>query len=107
MDTANQTTQETARARAEELLEARLSVIDELLKALQDRDSAQAALEGAQRALSGAVRAAEDAGWTSNELRQIGVPVAQRKGRSSRPRRRSSHPAASPAADRPESDGAP
>ncbi|UUW93000.1 MULTISPECIES: hypothetical protein [Pimelobacter] len=74
----------TVRERAQLLLEERMTAIDGVDKAAAAADAARVALEEAEQELIAALDVATDAGWTSNELRQLGITIPDQPKRSTR-----------------------
>lgn len=88
MDEENSTLQ----TRAQQLLQKRVDAIGDLEAALQQLTAAQSAVTAAEQRMSDALKAATAAGWTQNELRELGLPVAP-TGRSRSSKRASRSPA--------------
>ncbi|SDL33952.1 hypothetical protein SAMN05428985_11523 [Nocardioides sp. YR527] len=78
--------------RAEQLLDVRRAAISGLETAAAKQTAAEAAKAAADQEMQQAIEAAKRAGWTTNELRQLGLPVdAPRRSKSgSRGARRTS-----------------
>lgn len=95
----------TLQSRAQHLLRKRVDAIGDLETALDRLTEAKAAVADAERQMSEAMKGATNAGWTTNELRELGLPVAKpsrpssRVSRAAQPRAgRSNAPSASAAA---------
>lgn len=63
-------------SRAEQLLEGRRAAIGGLESAAAKQAAAEAAKAAADQEMQEAIEAAKRAGWTTDELRQLGLPVA-------------------------------
>ena len=70
------------KATAQQLMSARMAVVDELVEAKIRLGQAEDAITSARSVYSAAVDKAQKAGWTSAELRKLGVqPPAQSQKR--------------------------
>ena len=65
----------TVLSRAEQLLQGRRDAISGLERAADALTEAKAAVAAAEKGMSDAVAEAKAAGWTVNELKQLGLPV--------------------------------
>lgn len=65
----------TVLSRAEQLLQGRRDAISGLEQAATVLNEAKAAVASAEKGMSDAVADAKAAGWTVNELKQLGLPV--------------------------------
>lgn len=74
----------TLQSRAQQLLRKRVDAIGALETALSRLTEAKAAVAEAERQMSEAMKGATNAGWTTNELRELGLPVAKPSRPSSR-----------------------
>ena len=88
-DTAQTTTADPLRARAEQLLGERVDLVTRLGEAAQRASDARAAVREAEKAEASAWSAATPGGWSKNELQQLGftAPPTRRGGRPSRGKR--------------------
>lgn len=87
---------EDIRHAAQQLMEGRLTAIDNVASSAREVDQARAALETAERSYAAAHKAAQDAGWSDSELRQLSLPSPSRRA-PGRPRKKSvTRPKASP-----------
>lgn len=77
---------DTAETRARALLDARITSVRELVTARQKVLDLQAELADAERTHTGAYKTALRDGWTTDELKTIGLPDPDPKTRSKRPK---------------------
>jgi len=77
---------DTAETRARQLLDARIHSVRELVAARQKVLDLQAELSDAERTHTTAYKTALRDGWTTEELRTIGLPDPDVKARSKRSR---------------------
>lgn len=89
---------EAAESKARELLDARISSVRGLVRAAQAEAEVRAQVQAAEREHAKAYAAALGDGWTADELRKLGLPDPERKGRA--PRRRSATSTRLSSADR-------
>lgn len=66
----------TVLSRAEQLLQGRRDAIGGLERAAARLDETRAAVAAAEKEMAEAISNAKSAGWTTNELRQLGLPIA-------------------------------
>ena len=102
-DVTTKTVEDAARA----LLDHRIAAVRDLAITRQARNDKRAELEDAERADAAAYAAAQRVGWTTDELRKVGLDEPDRKA-PGRPRRTraNARPVAAPApADNGDADG--
>jgi len=78
---------------ARELLDSRIQAVRSLATARQAREDKRAELDQAERADAAAYTAAQRAGWTTDELRRVGLdqPTRRSPGRPRNPRTPGAH----------------
>ncbi|WP_191563306.1 hypothetical protein [Janibacter melonis] len=78
---------EDIRFAAQQLMEGRLTAIDDVAAKAREVGEARTALETAERSYAAAYKAAQDAGWSDRELRQLSLPAPGRRA-PGRPRKK-------------------
>ncbi|WP_435137808.1 hypothetical protein [Actinacidiphila sp. bgisy144] len=100
MTTPTDDTSSTMMAAAENLLTSRVEAIRPVAAALAERNRIRALLHEAEKVYGAAYSAAQGAGWSTDELKQMGAeePARRPQGRprSSRTRRSTSKPSVPP-----------